>query len=405
MEASEEFLNNLNHLKQYLEPVPTDALLSPLLPTPQSAGVNIVNIIPSLACNLRCSYCYAEDAIAAGKNIRLLSLDVASKLLTKILTENGGPKASHVLFRFTGGGEPLINFKAVRDVTRFITQELTTYFNFRPAFRISTNGTLLSDETLQFFKEYGFWIKISLDGNREDHNQHRGEYEKSLNGAKKALDMLGPDRVTVAFTYTRDNINLVERIEYLSQLGFKHVRFQLAVHPLYYIKEEDFGYFENSLFKAYEFFVSQLLCRDMSQVTFLDKCAAYIAQVAKQEPKGTPCLAGEQDFTIAPDGKIYSCNRLALNQDYEAVTGKASCLQAEVNLQEISPTCAACWARAYCSGYCHFALHTLGSATEFPPKSMCFYLKTHLECAIWAISKLNESRPDIVARIATIPQF
>ena len=56
---------------------------------------------------------------------------------------------------------------------------------------LQTNGLLLYEAWARFFREYRFFIGVSLDGPEEDHNYHR--YSENGNGGFRGGNGRNPD--------------------------------------------------------------------------------------------------------------------------------------------------------------------------------------------------------------------
>jgi 12,18-didecarboxysiroheme deacetylase len=127
-------------------------------------------------CNLKCVHCYSQSDNKAYENE--LSTDEAKSLI-KDIADFGSPV---ILF---SGGEPLMR----KDLFELI--ECATSNGLRAV--ISTNGTLITEETAERLKKYNLsYVGISLDGLREVNNKFRGSEEafdnaiKGIRNCKKA---------------------------------------------------------------------------------------------------------------------------------------------------------------------------------------------------------------------------
>ena len=119
-------------------------------------------------CNLACSYCYYLDKeeLYGGREPRM-SLEVLEKVTKAYIEANDVPEVQFVWH----GGEPLVmgvDFyrKAVEFQKRYADGK-----HVRNS--IQTNGTLLSPEWADFFRENDFLVGLSLDGPREIHDRYR----------------------------------------------------------------------------------------------------------------------------------------------------------------------------------------------------------------------------------------
>jgi len=130
------------------------------------------------ACNLACRYCDAD--IYSNQRI---SIDTISKIINKALDY-----ANHVEFIWHGG-EPLLMgiqfYEKVVELQNRYRREGQIIEN-----TLQTNGTLISQEWVDFFKANDFHVGVSLDGPPEVHNANRifksgqGSFEQVMMGIR-----------------------------------------------------------------------------------------------------------------------------------------------------------------------------------------------------------------------------
>jgi len=111
---------------------------------------------PTYACNLGCLYCYEGGRAEACQR---MSLDTLRNVITKLAQYHGSERTIHIIWH---GGEPLLMGLNFFRAAVQIQQEMGPDYEFDNS--IQTNGTLLSDEVLDFFQEHDFSIGTSLDG-------------------------------------------------------------------------------------------------------------------------------------------------------------------------------------------------------------------------------------------------
>ena len=118
-------------------------------------------------CNLECAYCtygkFYTNYDRREKN--QLSIGTAKNLLNYLLDLLNSPlNQSHDQIFYIGfyGGEPLLNFSFIREMTAYVRQVKAVHNRFR--FNMTTNGLLL-EKYMDFLVEHDFDLLISLDGN------------------------------------------------------------------------------------------------------------------------------------------------------------------------------------------------------------------------------------------------
>ncbi|MDJ0764683.1 MAG: radical SAM protein [Myxococcota bacterium] len=169
-----------------------------------------LTVLPSLACNFRCIYCYETPNNAA------MSPAVEAALATYIETHLTPGGKLHITWF---GGEPLLELDRIRRLTRQMRQISDNRGAGFDAAMIS-NGYLLSEPVAKELAELGVKrVQVTIDGPEDIHNQRRptaggGEtYETILANLKGASQWVSINlRINVDQT-NRDCIDaLLDRI-------------------------------------------------------------------------------------------------------------------------------------------------------------------------------------------------
>ncbi|MGD9022917.1 MAG: 12,18-didecarboxysiroheme deacetylase [Deltaproteobacteria bacterium] len=145
------------------------------------------------SCNLKCIHCYAHAKDLPSENE--LSTDEGRALLDD-LAAFGVPV---VLF---SGGEPIIR-KDLPELARYAVEH-----GMRAV--ISTNGTLITPEKAQRFKEIGLsYVGISLDGLEEVNDRFRG-VKGAFQAAVKGIRNCQEAGIKVGLRFTVNKLNAAE---------------------------------------------------------------------------------------------------------------------------------------------------------------------------------------------------
>jgi uncharacterized protein len=135
------------------------------------ANTEMISFEVTDKCNLSCFYCgygefYKGYDKRIGKNIDLVSakalIDFIIALKKKYFNKIKSHRKIGISFY---GGEPLLNFYAIRKIVEIIKQINISDFYFQ--FTITTNGILL-DLYIDYLVENDFILAISLDGAKEN---------------------------------------------------------------------------------------------------------------------------------------------------------------------------------------------------------------------------------------------
>lgn len=122
-------------------------------------------------CNLKCSYCYANTEMKGN----ILSSNIMTKLLNILASSSYNP----ILIEFHGG-EPLLYWERIKKIVKKYHKKEKFYFG------IQTNGTLLTQDVIDFIKMYSIEIGVSMDGPQKIHDRNR----HYLNGKGSFYDVI-----------------------------------------------------------------------------------------------------------------------------------------------------------------------------------------------------------------------
>jgi len=134
---------------------------------------NLLQIIIELTerCNLRCRYCVFSGrykyARIHGSND--MSFDIAKKAVDYFLSRSRGNSNDIAAITFYGG-EPLLKIDLIKGIVDYV-KKIGEFDNCR--FSLTTNGTLLHKEIVDYFIKNKLSILVSLDGPKEIHDRYR----------------------------------------------------------------------------------------------------------------------------------------------------------------------------------------------------------------------------------------
>lgn len=170
----------------------------------------MLHINPTLDCNFRCWYCYEEHKKGSG-----MASDMLESIYRLIDCEVGARRDRKNFRLAFFGGEPLLKFDdVVRPLIEYaedVCGETTQLF-----VSFTSNGALLTDEIIDFLKQYDCSFQITLDGGKEDHDKTRfakggiGSFDVIISNIKKLVE--SGIRCVCRVNYTeknhRDALNL-----------------------------------------------------------------------------------------------------------------------------------------------------------------------------------------------------
>ena len=128
--------------------------------------VNRVCISINNRCNLNCKYCHFHEKKDA---IQPAEMDVLA-ILDNIMDYIDSNNVEVFKIGFVGNGEPLLEYDALKKYILYISEYLA---DGRIAAYSITNGLLVNEAMLEFFKEHKVNLGFSIDGISSIHDMYR----------------------------------------------------------------------------------------------------------------------------------------------------------------------------------------------------------------------------------------
>ena len=170
-------------------------------------------------CNMRCSYCYEGN----DKDSHFMDKKTADETIKFVIEKINKSDMTIIDFH---GGEPLLNFPAIKYIVDKLHNE---YRDYKFSFGITTNGTICTPEILEFLSHnFGYSLTVSLDGTKKAHEANRklsngrGTYYEALRTAMALLTDKQRCDVRIRMTVVPNNIReLAKGVIELIEKGFK----------------------------------------------------------------------------------------------------------------------------------------------------------------------------------------
>lgn len=126
-------------------------------------------------CNLRCTYCcysgnYTNNRSHSTKSMSKADIDSVYEFIDKISSNR------HIRISFYGG-EPLLNYSLIE----YAVEKGYQHWGNNVTFSISTNGTLLTANIIDWLVANNIELAISIDGTAQYHDKNR--VDKNGNGS------------------------------------------------------------------------------------------------------------------------------------------------------------------------------------------------------------------------------
>ena len=340
-------------------------------------------------CNLACKYCFAGKGEYNGEKA-LMSYEVGKQALDFLVANSGTRHNLEVDFF---GGEPLMNFEVVKQLTAY-GRSLEEKYNKNFRFTLTTNGILVDDEVIDFCNREMSNVVLSIDGRKCVNDRMRvsrngkGSYDHILPKFLQFVEQRGNKDYYLRGTYTGFNKDFSADIIHLADLGFK----ELSMEPVVCDPNEEYALHEEdvpALCEQYQLLADEMLRRKREKNGF----TFYHYMI---DLMGGPCIAkrisgcgvGVEYMAVTPTGELYPCHQFVSDERFLLGNVWDGVLHPEV-LDEFKhcnvyahKECKDCFARLYCSGGCAAnAFHSTGDIKGVY-KLGCELHKKRIECAI-----------------------
>ncbi len=351
-------------------------------------------------CNLRCEYCFASTG-DFGKGRKMMPVETGFKAIDFLIQHSQKRRNLEVDFF---GGEPLMNMDMVKKVVEYARSKEKEYNkNFR--FTMTTNGTLLKDEDIDFLNKEMHNVVLSIDGRKEVNDRVRprvdgtGCYDSIIKKYKKLVDGRGDKDYYIRGTFTKYNLDFSKDVLHLSDYGFE----QISVEPVVSSSDKSYAITYDDLpkvFEEYETLAKEIIKRrrDKNSKYFnffhfmidLDQGPCAIKRI-----RG--CGSGNEYVAITPDGDIYPCHQF-VGMDQWKMGNILESFDIDLAKKEFfskttvydKSDCAKCWAKFYCSGGCNANNFQYQDNVLKPHHISCEMEKKRVECAIMIKAALAE---------------
>ena len=284
--------------------------------------------VMTLRCNQNCIYCQASSRDSSLKGCDIKETD----LLTAIDLMFRSP-ARHLTMEFQGGEPTLVCDLIEKGI--LYAEEKNQVECRKMTYVICSNCVNVSDDFLDFCKNYNIVFSTSLDGPEFLHNHNRGKtdsYKKVITGITKIRAALGADKVSALMTTSESSLHYPhEIIDAYRENGF-HSIFLRALNPYGLAKDnDDWPAYFDAFVEFYKESLEYILQLNKQGEGFVEEFTALILKkILTPFPIGfvdlqTPAGIINGVIVYNYDGYVYASDEsrmLAENRDYTFRLGK-----------------------------------------------------------------------------------
>lgn len=174
-------------------------------------------------CNYNCEFCYyAHKKYEKQKNMDIL---LCKEIIKKCVNYNLD-NDYHICSLIFHGGEPLLRgldfFKEIISYEKELENE---YTDLKFDNTIQTNGSLITDEWIKFFKTNNFIVGISLDGNEElNYHYSNKDNNKNINEIIKKYNKMDETGINVGILSVITNKHCDKPAEFYNFLKENNIK-------------------------------------------------------------------------------------------------------------------------------------------------------------------------------------
>lgn len=314
-------------------------------------------------CNLNCRYCYSSG----GAGHHTMPVELAVSLFDQVAEQNSMP-----LTCCFHGGEPLLYPALLTEIAETLSEK---HYYPRIHFTLQTNGTLITEDAIQFLKKYHIHVGISLDGLRDANDIYRVDragnstYDRVMHGVSSLREnQLGFGFLCVV---TKGNVrHIVDFLEWCMRTGVHNVALSYF-YPSGYGAGMDFSPDLDELSCEMERVIDWLIEINAglkpNERFYIREIESYANNVIHPGNcmymcNAVPCGAGTKHISLACNGNVQVCDCLIGHSDYtignlyqspldEILQNPIVARFQERKIENIRE-CAECGYKAYCNGGC-----------------------------------------------------
>jgi sulfatase maturation enzyme AslB (radical SAM superfamily) len=197
------------------------------------------------------------------------------------------------------GGEPLLCFDLIKQTVSFI-DKTKSELHKTAQYSITTNGSLMTEETLRFLDNHEFSVIYSFDGLAQNIHRRDGNFDDAVSNIQKALRH--PQiQLEVNSVFTPDTVDLIsESMELMMNLGVKKIN--LSPSMLRPWGQDSLDLLKIEMAKLRK--ILEVHCKKLQEVP--------IVSFQKDDSEGFFYCAGGQDrMAITSEEHVWGCDLFA----------------------------------------------------------------------------------------------
>jgi uncharacterized protein len=356
-------------------------------------------------CNLACTYCYKED-LSRPADASRLSFEHACRAVELLIAESGSrPRVNLTFF----GGEPLTALPMIRQVVAYAgarAAETGKSFDYS----LTTNATLLDDETIDFLAAARFAVTVSMDGPEAVHDRNRrtvggrGTHAVVAAKARRLLERYPARPVGARVTLTAGMTDVAAIHRHLKdEIGFAEVGFApvTAGLPAGFCLDpgETRAVFDSMKALALAWRDNALAGRDIG----FTNIGQLMTALHEGSSKLIPCGAGVALLAVDTKGALALCHRFAgsdiatFGHVETGIDRDGVARFVDRAIERSASFCQGCHARSLCAGGCYHESYTRHADPFRPTDHYCELMREWVSLGIAIYAEIMAKNPTFMA--------
>lgn len=356
-------------------------------------------LMVSQTCNMKCRYCFGGESGTFNER-GLMDKKTAEMWFRYFLSQGGNQSFQKFIFF---GGEPLLNFPVIKYIVELWSDIKHRYNGREIFFALTTNGTLLTTEIVEFLKDKNINITISLDGPKNIHDANRRMVDGSptFDKVMKGIDFLRKYEIPISVRSTATKQGNIDSLyDFFADQNFDIHTIGIVDYPMEKPQTDyqlDFQTYNKFVEKGQHTVMKG--CFDVlagKKDSFVAKQMSMAYQKSFEKRKEYPFLCGGGCWfvTFGIDGYIYPCNRVVGNEYFrigDIENGLNKDKMAKILCQYLKSTkdCNSCWAEPLCKRRCFHQRMCKNGFTQIPEELCDIYRNSFAESLVFAHEMQN----------------
>lgn len=363
--------------------------------------LNTLVLNVNTGCNLSCTYCYKEDLTQPSKGQKM-NFATARQSIEMLLRQLPDESRYNLVFF---GGEPLSNLPLIKEVVEY-SEGLFAALDKKVDFSMTTNATLLKDDTIRYLDEHRFGLAISMDGPQAIHDRNRitvggqGTYALVAERVTQLLKQYRSRPVGARVTLTHGTTDIVTIWDHLfNELGFHEVGFapvtagDIAAYNL--TENEMVQVFDGMKTLGNRYLEAALSGRNIG----FSNLHQLMTDLYEGTKKALPCGAGVGMVAIDHKGGVNLCHRFTgsempqFGDVHKGIDQPRLSQFLEQRLDRSNTGCQTCRIRNICSGGCYHESYIRYNDPVHPTYHYCDLLRDWIDFGVGVYHQILKHNP------------